>query len=50
MKLSIRLFTLVVSFVALSFAPTMFAQCTTPFASQPTPPGTPFSSAPCAGT
>jgi hypothetical protein len=44
MKLSIRLFAtvsfVVLSFAALSLAPTTFAQCTTPFASQPTPPGT----------
>jgi hypothetical protein len=38
MKLSFRLFLLVVSLVTLSFTPAAFAQCTTPFASQPTPP------------
>jgi len=38
MKSSFRLFLLVVSLVTLPIAPAAFAQCTTPFASQPTPP------------
>ncbi len=39
MKLSITLRILVVSFVAILAAPAAFAQCTTAFASQPSPPG-----------
>lgn len=37
---SITLRVLVVSFVAILAAPAAFPQCTTPFASQPSPPGT----------
>lgn len=40
MKLSITLRVLVVSFVLVLFAVPAFPQCTTPFASQPSPPGT----------